>query len=285
MLRKIVKRTRMIIAGASLAFVIGLIAVLILVSPGKVFVYLNEILLIAVFMAVTPSAIADYLNQRWIDSIEDQMPILVRGIAESQETGINITDAMENVVENKLVHGPLAFEVKKINAQMSWGLSFDEALQEFKNRVDSPIVNRFCTLVLQASRSGGRIRNVFTSTSGFMQEIREMDRETSSQMRPYIIIIYAAFLVFIFTSVILVKSFFEPLQGSPMIMSSVTLPQVTEYKDFFYRTMIISGTMGGLMAGKISGLRVLGGLKHSIAQIVIGYIAFYVLIQPNWMVM
>jgi flagellar protein FlaJ len=168
---------------------------------------------------------------------------------------------------------------------MSWGLSFDEALQEFKNRVDSPIVNRFCTLVLQASRSGGRIRNVFTSTSGFMQEIREMDRETSSQMRPYIIIIYAAFLVFIFTSVILVKSFFEPLQGSPMIMSSVTLPQVTEYKDFFYRTMIISGTMGGLMAGKISGLRVLGGLKHSIAQIVIGYIAFYVLIPPNWMVM
>ncbi|UCH03168.1 MAG: type II secretion system F family protein [Candidatus Bathyarchaeota archaeon] len=283
-MRRISKRKRVITAGVSIAFSIGLVMFLYFFSPHRVGIFFNEIVFLCVLIAITPSAILDYLNQRWIESIEDQMPLLVRGISESQETGINIIEALENVIENKLVRGPLAEEVQKVTVQMSWGLSFEEALRRFRNRIGSPIVNRFCALVLEASRSGGRIRKVFAATSGFMQEIREMDRETSSQMRPYIIIIYAAFFVFVFTSIILVTSFFQPLEGTPQMLSPVVLPSVGEYKDFFYRTMVISGLMGGLMAGKISGLRALGGLKHSISQLVIGYIVFFVMIPPNWMV-
>ena len=97
---------------------------------------------------------------------------------------------------------------------MSWGASFEEALTNFKERVNSPIVNRFCALVLEASRSGGTIKKVFSATSGFMEEMKDMDKETSAQMKPYIVIIYAAFAVFIVVAVLLVRSFFAPVQGS-----------------------------------------------------------------------
>jgi flagellar protein FlaJ len=282
--KKISKKRRQITAALSLVIASVLLIAMYFFDPRATTTYINELMLTALLIAVTPSAVLDHLNHKWLEAIEDQTPSLVRGISESQETGVTLVQALDSVVENKLVTGPLADEVQKLTTQMSWGLSFEDALERFRNRINSPIVNRFCALVLEASRSGGQIKNVFKATSGFMEEMREIDEETTSQMKPYIIIIYAAFLVFIFVSIILIVSFFEPLEGLEHILSPTSLVGARQFKDFFYRTMLVSAFMGGLMAGKISGRRVLGGLKHSIIQMVVGYIAFYILIPPNWMV-
>jgi flagellar protein FlaJ len=211
------------------------------------------------------------------------MPILVRGVSESQETGLTIIKALEKVVEGKMVGKPLSEEVRKLTVQMSWGTSFETALTKFKERIGSPIISRFCALVLEASRSGGQIKKVFTHTSGFMEEMKEMDEDTNAQMRPYIIIIYAAFLVFLFTATILVQSFFAPLEGLPQILSQVSVGGIGAFKDFFYKNMMVSAITGGLMAGKIGERRVAGGLKHSIILLAIGYGVFFFGIPPSWM--
>jgi flagellar protein FlaJ len=233
---------------------------------------------------MVPSAILDYINQRWMDAIEDQMPLLVRGISEIQQTGLTFVQAFDKIVENRMVHPPLSEEVDTLTVTMSWGLSFEEALRRFRDRIASPIVNRFCALILEASRSGGQIRKVFAATSGFMQEMKEMDRETSSQMRPYLLIIYTAFLVFVITSMILLNSFFVPMEDYTTIFAPTRLVGVREFRDYFYRTMLVSGLLGGLMAGKIGGRRVAAGLKHAIALMVAGYVIFYIVMPPNWMV-
>jgi len=282
--KKIPKNIRIAVASVSTVLVIISVILLIILKPNETITYSNEIFLISILTMITPTAVLDYLNQAWVENIEDQMPVLVKGLSESQETGVTLTRGLENVVQNKMVRGPLASEVKKLTVQMSWGLSFEEALERFKERISSPVVNRFCALVLEASLSGGRIRKVFTATSQFMEEMREVDRETASQMRPYTIIVYAAFFVFVFIAIVLVQSFFAPLEGLTPILSSATIVGVREYKDFFYRTMIIAGVMGGLMAGKLANRRVASGLKHSIALAVIGYIVFFLAIPPNWTV-
>jgi flagellar protein FlaJ len=279
---KISKKTRQITAAISVAVALAVSLGLFLLRTKTAIVFLNEIFFAAILIMLTPSAILDSLQQKWMNGIEDQMPVLVRGIAECQETGVTFVKAMEKVVEDKMVRPPLSGEVKKLTVQMSWGLSFEDALTRFRNRVNSSIVNRFCTLVLEASRSGGQVRKVFTATSGFMEEMKEMDRETSSQMRPYLVIIYAAFFVFAFTSVILLRSFFAPLEAYPQILSPVSVVGTSEFKDFFYRTMLVSALVGGLMAGKIGERRVIGGLKHSIILMIVGYVIFSLLIPPNW---
>jgi flagellar protein FlaJ len=280
---KISKKARQITAAVSFTVAIVVSVGLFIMLPSAT-AFFNEVFFAAILAVLTPSAILDYLNQKWISGIEDQMPVLVRGISECQETGVTFVKAIDKVVEDKMIRPPLSDEVKKLTVQMSWGLSFEEALKRFRNRVSSSGVNRFCTLVLEASRSGGQIRKVFTATSGFMEEMRETDRETSSQMRPYLVIIYAAFFVFAFTSVILLRSFFAPLEAYPQMLSPMSAVSVQAFKDFFYRTMLISALVGGLMAGKIGERRVAGGLKHSIALMIIGYVIFYVLIPPNWTV-
>jgi flagellar protein FlaJ len=264
------------------SFLIFIVPLLILPTE-TVALYSNELLLFAILVSVVPSSVLDYLNQKWVSSIEKQMPLLVRGVSESQETGMTIIKALEKVVEDKMVGKPLSDEVRKLTVQMSWGTSFEDALTKLKDRIGSPIVNRFCALVLEASRSGGQIKKVFTGTSGFMEEMKEIDEDTSAQVRPYIIVIYVAFLVFLFTAIILVQSFFTPLEGYPQILSQFSIVGVKTFKDFFYKDMLVSAVTGGLMAGKIGERRIMGGLKHAIVLSGVGYVVFFILVPPNWM--
>ncbi len=115
-----------------------------------------------------------------------------------------------------------------------------------------------------------------------MEEMKDMDKETSAQMKPYIIIIYAAFAVFIVTAILLVRSFFAPMQGAPQIMSQVSIGSISGLKDFFYKDMLVSAVTGGLMAGKLGERRVAGGLKHAIILSIVGYVIFFLAIPPSW---
>ncbi|HVP92187.1 MAG TPA: type II secretion system F family protein [Acidobacteriota bacterium] len=282
-MRQISKKIRQVTIAVSVMLVFMDIAILAIADPSALTVYANEIFLVAVLIIIIPSAILDYENQRWISAIEDQMPLLVRGVSESQETGLTLVKALEKVVDNKMIGHPLSDEVKKLTVQMSWGVSFEQALTNLKERINSPIVNRFCALVLEASRSGGTIKKVFTATSGFMEEMKDMDKETSAQMKPYIIIIYAAFGVFIVTAVLLVRSFLAPMQGAPQIMSQVSIGSTSGLKNFFYEDMLVSAVTGGLMAGKLGERRIAGGLKHAIILSIVGYLIFFFAIPPGWM--
>jgi flagellar protein FlaJ len=280
-MRKINKKIRQITAGVSIAAVfVAFLAILIFDSKALA-VYANEIFFICILVIIVPTAILDYINQKWVDAIEDQLPTLVRGISESQETGLTLVNALDQVVENRMVPSPLADEVKRISIQMSWGTSFEDALMNFKERVNSPIVSRFCALVLEASRSGGHVKKVFTATSSFMEEMKEIDKETSSAMKPYIIVIYASFMVFIFISILLVQSFLAPFKEATPIMGASMVSG--DYQGFFYQYMLISALTGGLMAGKLGERRVLGGLKHSIILSILGYAIFIISIPPTWM--
>ncbi len=113
--------------------------------------------------------------------------------------------------------------------------------------------------------------------------MKDMDKETSAQMKPYIIVIYAAFSVFLVTAILLVRSFLSPLQGAAQIGSQVSIGNITGLKSFFYEDMLISAVTGGLMAGKLGERRVAGGLKHAIILSVMGYVIFFLAIPPNWM--
>jgi flagellar protein FlaJ len=282
MMRQIPKKTRELVFVVSAVVVITVFAGIAVTNFNDLSVYGNEIFLAAVFGVIVPAAALDFENQRWISAIEDQMPLLVRGISESQETGLTLVKSLEKIVENKMINHPLSDEIKKLTVQMAWGVSFEQALTKFKQRINSPIVNRFCALVLEASLSGGTIRKVFTETSGFMEEMKDMDKETSAQMKPYIIIIYSSFAIFLVVSILLVRSFFAPVQGMPQILGQGSIGGIAGLKDFFYKDMLVSAITGGLVAGKLGERRIAAGLKHAIILTTVGYAIFFLAIPPGW---
>jgi flagellar protein FlaJ len=97
-------------------------------------------------------------------------------------------------------------------------------------------------------------------------------------MRPYIIIIYAAFFVFLFTTIQLLTSFFVPLAEIDMQGFMTPLGSGEMFTTFFYHMMMIQSVLGGLVAGKVGNGRIISGLKHAIIMLVVGYIAYKIIL-------
>ncbi len=79
--------------------------------------------------------------------------------------------------------------------------------------------------------------DVFDPMASFIQSSLLLDKERRNQTRPYIAIIYAAFFVFLFTVVLLFKSFFVSIEGLPTLGASVMSPEEMQ-RMFFHMTVI-----------------------------------------------
>jgi flagellar protein FlaJ len=158
-----------------------------------------------------------------------------------------------------------------MTAQISWGMTFEEALIALGRRVNTVLMQRTVPLIIEASRSGGHVEKVFDPLGKFVQTTLLLDKERRNQTRPYVAIIYVAFFVFLFTIILLFKSFFVSMESLPMLGTAVMSP--LEMERLFFHMTSIQAFFGGLVAGKMGEGTINAGLKHSLIMMLCGYIA------------
>jgi flagellar protein FlaJ len=168
-------------------------------------------------------------------------------------------------------YGPLTAELRKMTAQISWGMSFEEALLALGKRVNTVLVQRTVPMIIEASRSGGRVEKVFDPMGKFIQTTLLLERERRAQTRPYIAIVYVAFFVFLFTIVLLFKSFFVSIEQLPSLGTALMAPE--DIRRMFFHMTTIQAFFGGLVAGKMGEGTITAGLKHCLIMMLCGYIA------------
>lgn len=229
----------------------------------------DEFIFFAVIAAVTPNALTSYVDYRWRRAIDEHLPDLFRSIVQAQETGMTLPQALEEA--SKRDYGPLTTELRKMTAQISWGKTFEEALQMLGKRVHTVLMQRTIPLVIEASRSGGHVEKVFDPMGKFVQTVLLLEKERRTKTRPYIAIIYVAFFVFIFTLILLFKSFFTTIEGLPTLGNTVMSPD--EMQRIFFHMTAIQAFFGGLAAGKMGEGAISAGLKHSLILMLTGYFA------------
>jgi flagellar protein FlaJ len=234
----------------------------------------DEYVVLALVIALFPSAVLDYIDYRWRRSIDEHLPDLYRAIVQSQKTGMTLTQAIEEASKRR--YGPLTAELKRMVAHMSWGKSFEEALQSFGERVNTSLAKRSIPLVIEASRSGGRVERVFEPTGKFVQSTLLAEKERQAQTRPYVAIVYVAFFVFLFTVIMLFTTFF--IQMSELAALNTAVMSTDEARRLFFHMSTAQALFGGLVAGKMGEGTVNAGLKHSVILLVSGYIALKLLI-------
>ena len=259
------KKIAWIVSG-SLGIIICVTAILLL-RDNPLF---DEYFLLAVVIAVFPPAVLDYVGYRWKRAIDKHLPDLFRSIVQAQKSGMTLPQALEET--SKRNYGPLTSELKRMVAQMSWGVPFEEALQSFGKRVDTELVKQTIPLILEAQRSGGRVERVFEPLEKFLQTTLAFDDERKTQTRPYIVITYVAFFVFLFTIIMLFKFFFADM--SDFSTGQFELMSPKEARSIFFHMNAIQAFFGGLVAGKMGEGTVGGGLKHSVILLTCGYMAF-----------
>ena len=228
----------------------------------------DEFVFFAIIIMIFPSALLNYLDYKWRKAVDEHLPDLFRSIVQAQDAGMTLPQALDEV--SKRNYGPLTLELKKLTTQISWGMTFEEALLSLEKRVNTTLTQKTIPIIIEANRSGGQVEKVFRPLGKFVKATLLQKKQQRNRTRPYIAIIYVAYFVFLFTVVLLFKSFFSSVEDLPIFSSGVIAPQEM-WRNFFHMA-IIQAFFGGLTAGKMGEGNSMAGLKHSLVLMICGYI-------------
>src|SRR5213080_2470868 len=148
--------------------------------------------------------------QREIKQVERRLPDFLRDVAEAGRFGMTLAEAI--VVSSGGRYGKLTPEIKKMAAQISWGVPATEALRLFSERVKTPMVGRVVSIIVKSSDAGGDVADVLTMVSHDAKETQLTEDERRITMSTYSAVIYISFLVFIVTIWILNATFLPKMR-------------------------------------------------------------------------
>ena len=281
------KRLVAIVSGVlGAVWVVATIATLILFRGVTLPLQWDQLLVVGLIISLFPPAAVQYLDARWQRGIDKNIPRLLREIAESGRTGLTLTRAIE--VSSERDYGPLTPELKRVVAQLSWGSSLEEAMRAFGARAKTKLAQRTATLIIEVARSGGDTQEIMEQVNKHIGELQTIDRERYAAMRPYAVVVYIAFGVFLFTDIMLIQMFFTEIvnlqtsvlqtSGGGGVFGTLGSSNIPLLKMILFHATIIQAIFGGLIAGKMSEGRLGAGLKHTVALLLITFMAFFIFV-------
>lgn len=272
----------------SLIFLIlGIIAIVGVINPITFQGPLGEVILgtwydfiiISVIIFTGVFGIYEFYRLRKIRKIDHRFPDFVRDLAESRRAGMTFTKAILHASKGN--YGLLTSEIQKIARQISWGSSVENALNSFAKRVDTKLIRRTISLIVEASRSGGHVADVLDAASKDAREIKLIESERKASLMSYVAIVYVGMGVFLMIIIIICLTLLPNLVGGSVISTSApsTLGggQSLELKEiadtFFWAALFQSGFMG-IVAGVFEEGEVKAGIKHSFFMLLICWLVF-----------
>ena len=108
---------------------------------------------------------------RVVDQMVDGMTIMANGI----KSGSGVMQSMEAVVENN--KGPLAQEFSMILNKIRLGMSMNDAMNDFADRVPKQDVQMFVTSVNILSDTGGDLGQTFETINSVVRERQKIEKK------------------------------------------------------------------------------------------------------------
>ena len=242
-------------------------------------------LLVVIGVFIFPG-LAERSYNRWRTKIDNAIPNMLSDISGSVRSGFDITRSVELAASND--YGPLTEQLKIIKVQLSWGLTFEEAMVNQVKRVDSQLAKRTFTALLQANQSGGNVQDVLDTIQRHTTEVYQIERERRGALRPYITTTYIAVGIFLAISVVLLDSFFGQIfatqqkavaTGATAIFAGLGGMNLPALKQAFLQMGLVEAVFGGLGAGKLGEASFAAGFKHVIVLAVLTIVVFTGLVR------
>lgn len=107
---------------------------------------------------------------RCVEQMVDGLTIMGNGI----RAGNSITQSMERVVEN--LKGPFPQELNLVLNKTRLGMSVEEAIQEFADRIQRPDVQMFATSINVLKETGGNLAETFSTIVVTIRERQKVEK-------------------------------------------------------------------------------------------------------------
>jgi len=242
---------------------------------------------IAVMCLIGPYGFYVASKQRLVKQIERRLPDFLRDVAEAGRFGMILAEAI--VVSSSGRYGKLTPEIKKMAAQISWGVPATEALRLFSQRVKTPMTERVVSIIVKSSDAGGDVADVLTMVSHATKETQLTEEERKISMSTYIAVIYISFLVFIVTIWILNVTFLPKMVeagtsltggssgGSGQVQSPLAADiqgVVENIQLAFILATLVHAVGDGILAGVLDNGKIATGLRHAFLMMFISVLSF-----------
>lgn len=150
---------------------------------------------------------------RLVDQMVDGMTIMSNGI----KAGQSLTQSMERVVEN--ITGPLSQEFSLVLNKVRLGMSVEDALNEFGERIPRQDVQMFVTAVNILKETGGNLAETFQTIVTTVRERQKVEKKIEAltaqgTMQAVIITLVPLLLLGIF--LVLDPNYVMPLFTKPL---------------------------------------------------------------------
>ena len=228
-----------------------------------------------VFLVSIPIFVIKFTEQKKVKELEEMFPVFLRDFVESVRCGMPIPQAFKSISNND--YHSLTPYVKKITAQLDWGISVEKVLTKFSKETKSRLIGRIVSSVIEAHRFGGNLADTFEALSRTALEVEKLRAERRLYMNSQMITGYIIFFVFLGVMIALGK-FLVPTLGQVSLPGSGT-PQAAaniaqEYKEMFMTLILILGFFAGLIVGKMAEGAMISGIRHSFIMMFIGALVF-----------
>jgi flagellar protein FlaJ len=272
-------RTLLMLVGAALA--IALISFLFTGGEGP----FGFILVGCFFLVAIPYAIFVFMENRKIQGIETHFPDFLRDVAESNRAGMTLPKAITNA--GKSDYGALTQEVRKMSSKLSWGVPFERIMEDFADDINSQILKRAVSIIIEAQRSGGEVTTVLETVAEDIRTMKEMQEERKNKLSIYTVTIYAIYGTFLFIVVMLTQSLvpaIPQMQAAAEFLGSGGAPggtiSETEFRTFLFHISLVEAFFSGLIAGQMGEGRISAGFKHSLVLLAFALVAFHFFAHP-----
>lgn len=232
----------------------------------------------AAFVFAAPLLIKLYTIYKRKKDLEEKFPVFLRDFVEAIRGGMPLPQAFSSIANND--YGALTPYVKKIAAQLEWGIPVDKVLLGFSKQTKSKVIGRVVSSVVESHRYGGNFADTFEALSNTAVEVDRLRAERRLFLQSQMITGYIIFFVFLAVIIGLEKFLVPSLTQSVPIGLTASVPQeqlAQEYRAIFRNLILIQGLFAGLSVGKMAEGALIAGLKHSFIMMLIGSIVFLVI--------
>jgi len=223
-------------------------------------------------------------KEKRVKEIETRLPDFLRDVAEAGRFGMTLADAI--VIASAGRYGRLTPEIKKMAAQIEWGVPASEAIRLFSERVKTPLVVRMTSIIMKANDAGGNVADVLSMVSHDAKETILTEEERGVTMSTYVMVIYISFFVFIATILILQAQFLPKMEEAGRQVSESAAEMGTEsiagvniqvdiiptITFIFFLSVVVHAVGDGVLAGVIQKGSIAIGLRHSFIMLIVGFI-------------
>jgi flagellar protein FlaJ len=283
-------RTRAIVIGSLLgAAVCGFLAFIDMIGSLSLPFEPIDYVIFALLVVLAPYGFYASTKERNIREIERRLPDFLRDVAEAGRFGMTLADSI--VVASTGRYGRLTPEIKKMSAQIEWGVPASEAIRLFSERVKTPLVIRMASIIRKANDAGGNVADVLTMVSHDAKEAILTEEERNVTMSTYVMVVYISFFVFIATILILNLQFLPKMEEAGTTVNeaaqemglaeipgvNIKVAVIDQVAFVFLLAVIVHAVGDGLLAGVISKGSIPIGMRHSSIMLLSGFIMLRIL--------